>query len=319
MGALKIIAIMPVRNEAWVLGLSLRAALEWCDDVMVGLHDCTDESKTIVREIQAERGKVAYCEFVGGTWTEMAHRQTLLNGARAMGATHIVILDADEVLTGNLLALIEPAVFDRWGKRQSVIGYHVTCLATGTVLQLPWLALPRTIDRYLTAGAWGLGQQVSMSFVDQPSAHWALHDGRDFHHRNPMGIGRSFRAPLKPEQGGLMHLQFLGERRLRAKQALYKAVEMIRWPAPCMLEGKYCANKEMLAERLNWMYGRAVYESDPAKYASAPCPESWWQPYERLMKYLDVDAEPWQEGELKRLIAEHGGEKLAGLDFFGVA
>jgi hypothetical protein len=37
------------------------------------------------------------------------------------------------------------------------------------------------------------------------------------------------------------------------------------------------------------------------------------------MKYLDVDAEPWQEAEVRRLVAEHGRETFAGLDLFGVA
>jgi hypothetical protein len=37
------------------------------------------------------------------------------------------------------------------------------------------------------------------------------------------------------------------------------------------------------------------------------------------MKYLDVDAEPWQEAEVRRLVAEYGREKFTGLDLFGVA
>jgi hypothetical protein len=52
-----------------------------------------------------------------------------------------------------------------------------------------------------------------------------------------------------------------------------------------------------------------------------PVPESWWAPYENLMQYLDLseDTEPWQQTEVKRLIAEHGREKFVGLDLFGVA
>jgi len=238
-------------------------------------------------------------------WAEMAQRQFLLDAARADGATHIAMIDADEVLTGNLLPTIRETIASGM---------------PGVVLQLPWLALPRRTDHYLTSGVWGPGQQVSMAFKDTPAAHWALHAGRDFHHRNPMGVGRSFRTPMKPADGGLMHLQFLSERRLRAKQALYLATEVLRWPAPCVLEGVYCQTHEQLAERLNWMYGRAVYESDPEKYSSAATPISWWESYSGLMQYLDLseNAQTWQELELKRLIAEHGAQKFAGIDFFGV-
>jgi hypothetical protein len=312
---MKLIGLMPVRNEDWVLGLSLRAALMWCDEVAVLLHACTDRSLEIVAEINSE--KSTFCRALTvprlqTVWEEMSHRQALLEAARRKGATHIAMVDADEILTGNLLPTIRETI---------------AAQMPGVVLQLPWLALPRVVDRYLTSGVWGPGQQVSMAFRDEPAAHWALHGGRDFHHRNPMGIGRAFRTPYKPEHGGLMHLQFLSERRLRAKQALYKAVEVLRWPAPCSLEGKYCATQAELAERLNWMYGRAVYESDPEKYDSAPCPASWWAPYAYLMKYLDTgesvpadhhERRTWQEIELQRLIKEHGREKFAGLDLFGV-
>ena len=302
---MKLIALMPVRNEDWVLGLSLRAALMWCDEVIVLLHACTDASAQIASDIRQESGeRVSIFVRSEMTWREMAHRQVLLDVARTRGATHIAMVDADEILTGNLLPTIRETI---------------SMTTPGAVLQLPWLALPRTTTRYLTEGVWGPGQQVSMAFKDEAAAHWALHGGRDFHHRNPMGIGRAFRTPLKPEYGGLMHLQFLSERRLRAKQLLYKFTEMIRWPAPCVLEGLYCKTQADLAERLNWMYGRAVHESCPLKYNSAPCPVEWWEPYEHLMAHLDINAEPWQAGELKRLIAEHGLEKFAGLDLFGVA
>jgi hypothetical protein len=321
---MKLVGIMPCRNEDWILGLSLRAALLWCDEVVVGLHACTDDSAAIAFEAMKEHaGRVHVFEFPDGTWREMAHRQFLLSIARNQNATHIAMVDADEVLTGNLLSV---PVYIR-----ALIDQHCT---PGTVLQLPWLALPRTLDRYITSGVWGPGQQVSMVFKDQPEAHWALHGGRDFHHRNPMGIGRAFRAPLKPEQGGLMHLQFLDERRLRAKQLLYKLTEMIRWPAPCQLEGRYCATQGDLAHELNRMYGRAVYESDPAKCETAPVPLEWWAPYAHLMRHLSFPRTPegggmmgawyrgqeipWQETECRRLIAEHGREKFAGLDLFSV-
>lgn len=301
---MKLVAICPVRNEDWILALSLRALLLWCDEVVVGLHACTDGSANIARDIAGEySGRVHIFEFPDGTWQEMAHRQFLLSIARNQGATHIVMVDADEVLTGNLLDPIGPFQAP-WIKR------ICQALDPGTVLQLPWLALPRTLERYITSGVWGPGQQVSMAFKDQPEAHWATRGGYDFHHRNPMGIGRAFRAPLKPEQGGLFHLQFLDERRLRAKQALYLITETLRWPG------------RSTPEALNAMYGRAVYESDPEKCQTEQIPASWWEPYAHLMNYVHQHSrsrEPWQEAECKRLIAEHGREKFLGLDLFGVA
>src|SRR5580658_3305586 len=95
---------MPVRNEAWVLGLSARVALMWCDELVILLHACTDATSDIVRGlIQEFSERINPIWDRDPTWDEMAHRQTMLESARWCGATHIAIIDADEVLTGNLI------------------------------------------------------------------------------------------------------------------------------------------------------------------------------------------------------------------------
>ena len=45
---MKLVGLMPVRNEAWCLGFTLRVALRWCDEVVVCDHGCTDESRAIM-------------------------------------------------------------------------------------------------------------------------------------------------------------------------------------------------------------------------------------------------------------------------------
>ncbi len=51
---------MPCRNEDWVLALSARAALMWCDALVLYLHACTDRSLDIASEIQNENpGRVS--------------------------------------------------------------------------------------------------------------------------------------------------------------------------------------------------------------------------------------------------------------------
>src|SRR5579863_10247302 len=139
---MKLIGLMPVRNEAWVLGLSARAALMWCDQLMIFEHACTDRSVAIVDEIQREYpDRVAIRHDTGREWAEMSHRWSLLCAARLHQATHIALIDADEVLTGNLLNR-------RITRDDPEIRIHVELLPEGVILQLPWLALPRTTDRY---------------------------------------------------------------------------------------------------------------------------------------------------------------------------
>src|ERR1700683_1376879 len=92
---MRLIAILPVRNEDWCLGLSLRAMLMFCDEVIVGLHACTDASAKIVADVLFEEpGRITWTEHRDPIWSEMAHRQALLDIARERGATHIAIVDA---------------------------------------------------------------------------------------------------------------------------------------------------------------------------------------------------------------------------------
>ena len=288
---------MACKNEDWCIGLSLRAALEWNDAVVVLLHDCTDQSAAIVEEVSLENpDRVITLVDAGETWFEMQQRNRMLECARRNGATHISIVDCDEVLSANLIPSIR-ALFERIDGNQ--------------VLQLPWVCLARSLDRFYCSGPW-YRNWVSCGFLDSPAAHWAAQgvEKYDFHHRHPMGRPCVPFTPVSQNmpahEGGLMHLQFVSERRLRAKQSLYKTTEVLRWPG-----------RETIAQ-INAKYNRAVYESDPAKFSTAPCPADWWSHYAPLMKYIDVEREPWQEKRLRELVAAHPGE-VAGLDLFGVA
>jgi glycosyl transferase family 2 len=301
---MKLICTMPVRNEDWCLGLTARAALMWCDELVVWLHACTDGSRKIISQIQHEyKPRVIVGEDQTSIWREMAHRKAMLEWARLRGATHIAMVDADEILTGNLLPRI-----------RDIIELH----CERGILNLPWLALARDPMRYINGPSyWGERQNVTTAFKDRSDYYWAARDGYDFHQRPPMSKEpNQFVQPLKQADGGLMHLQFLSERRLRAKQALYQMTEVLRWPG------------RTTARNLAEIYGRAVYDSNPAArgVTTARVPDEWWAPYLAMApawralvddKFQDR-REPWQETEVRRLLAEHGREKFAGLDLFGL-
>ena len=298
---MKIIATMPVRNEDWVLGLSARAALMWCDELVIGLHACTDASEAIAVKVAHEsKGRVTLIRYDDPVWHEMAHRQTLLETARQRGATHIAIVDADEVLTSNLLLTIRG---------------HFEATPRHSVLQIPWLALRGSIGQVHTSGPWADGQNVSTGFVDSPQLHWAARNGYDFHHRHPMGRPCVPFLPVSDRNAGLLHLQFVSGRRLRAKQALYKMIEVLRWPDREPVH--------MVDRRYNLsVYGSMVpsdgwQERQDATLSPAPL-NDWWGAYANLLHHFHPHATPWQETEVWRLVEIHGRSRFAGLDLFGV-
>jgi glycosyltransferase involved in cell wall biosynthesis len=283
---MKIICVMPVRNEDWILGLSARAVLRWVDELVILDHCSTDRSREIEMEIAGEfPDRITVLTEDNPEWQEMRHRQALLTEARQRGATHIAIVDADEVLTGNLLPDI-----------RSMVG---KC-GVGITMQLFWQCLRGSINKVHTDGVWGTAE-VSMAFRDEERCYWASRSGYDFHHRQPMGRPFFPHNPIRRTGGGLMHLQFVSDRRLRAKQYAYQLTERLRWP-----------NREPI-KVVRERYSLAVYNG----VGLADVPKAWWEPYADLMKYMDVDAEPWQIELCRKIIAENPGIEV-GLDNFGV-
>lgn len=290
---MKVVGLMPVRNEDWVLGLSLRVALEWCDEVVVWLHACTDNSARIVNEISLENpGAITFNVADDPKWDEMAHRQAMLGVARARGATHIAMVDADEIMTGNV-------VNEVWG--------FIERLPATDILQVPLYNLRGGIRRFHADGLWG-NRIVSIAFVDDPRREWG---GDMFHAREPRGLPLRVWKPEWLRHGGVMHLWGANEHRLLAKHALYKMVERVRWP-----------NKPV--KDIDTMYSMCIKgarRNEAASWRFAAALPQWWELYEQRgwMQYLNLDAEPWQEAEVTRLVAEHGRERFEGLDLFGVA
>lgn len=284
---MKLCALVPVRNEDWIIGISLRAALRWCDSAVVLLHACTDRSAEIVAEVAAEYpGRVTVIEESGDQWTEMVHRQWMLQAAREGGATHIALIDADEILTGNILPIIRGLVEN---------------LAPMRVMQLPGYNLRGGIEKYHCNGIWGQ-RWFSVAFADDPRLGWS---GDRFHHREPMG-GATLTRVGTQHNGGVMHMWGASERRLIARHRYYKCAETLRWP-----------NKSR--SEIDRMYNLAIHGQlgdRPKDWHYMVVPDAWWDPYADLAQYLDLDAEPWQEAYCERLIAEHGEERFAGLDLF---
>jgi hypothetical protein len=234
-------------------------------------------------------------------WDEMRHRQELLCGARAFGATHIALVDADEVICApHLVPISSPRTVRGATNHQAAIQDPIMDLDTGSMLQLPLYNARGSHTRYHVNGTWG-NRWVTVAFVDDIRLHWR---GDTFHKREPMGLNLNPWRPIRQGHGGVIHLWGASERRLRAKHALYKMVETLRWPAKPKAQIDAYYNQAMLD--LGWKF--------------AEMPEEWWKPYAEmgLMKCLHLDAAPWQEKKCQQLIDEHGAPRFVGLDLFGV-
>ena len=286
---MKLIANMPVRNAAWVLGVSARVALLWCDALVILLHACTDRSAEIAAEVDREHpGRVRILTEDNPKWLEMDYRQRALEHSRTMGASHVAIVDADEILSGNLLGTIRSRV-EAAGPR--------------CIVQAPIFNLRDGIDRFHANGIWG-NRYVSLAFGDAPRVGWS---GDRWHHREPEGASTIGPPWLRHSDGGVMHLWGSSLRRLKAHHAHYKVSERLRWPAKPIHE--IDATYSLAIH--GWPGGRA------STWEFSPVPESWWSAYAGLRKHLDIDSPPWEEEEVRLLLRQHPGVER-GLDLFGV-
>lgn len=288
---MKLVGMMPVRNEAFCLGLSLRVALLWCDEVVVLLHACTDDSERITRDVLRESpGRVTILRDMDGTWNEMPHRQRILEAARDRGATHLAIVDADEVMSGELLN----SCWDKW--------LHL--MPTGSILQLPGYNLRNGINQYHDNGVWG-NRWFSTAFADALDLGWS---GDKFHSREPGPRKLIPYRPIQQGQGGTLHLWGASERRLIAKHRMYRIVEALRFP-----DKPHTDIERMYSWATHGDPGNASYGT-PETWTFASVPDSWWDPYrEWIDKYLHLDEIPWQEAWCDEMIERHGIQRFKGL------
>jgi len=282
---LQLVNIQPVRNEAWCLGLTARALLRWVDQAVFLLHASSDASGDILEAIAGEYpGRVHVIHEPDPVWKEMHHRQRLLQYAREIGATHVSVLDADEIVAGDTLAIIR----DRIGQ-----------LAPRKFAAIKFRNIIDGLDHYRAEqGVWGTDAGTIVAFGDHPHLYWEARNGYDHHQRSPYGAEPSDYIT----GGGLLHLQFASRRRLVEQHAMYKVIERIKYPQKRIRE-------------IDSLYNMAPSLGGIEKGA---CPAEWWEPYVDLMQHVDVDAEPWHEAEAKRLVEERGRYHFGGLDLFGI-
>ena len=92
---MKIIAILPVRNESWIIRHNLNILVEICDEILVTDGDSTDGTREICSSF--EKVHLLTDEEKGPVKKEN-RRKILLERARDFeGFNYILALDADEL------------------------------------------------------------------------------------------------------------------------------------------------------------------------------------------------------------------------------
>jgi hypothetical protein len=277
----KIIALLPVKNEAWVLEHTLASLSGFCDVILVNDQQSTDGS----RSIAARFPKAVWIESAQSKICEQA-RWELWDVARQYDGTNLLwCTDADEV--------VSPALASRF-LRDPANG-----LSAGAVIDCLYCHFWNSPSRYRT----GLGGAYAPYFkpvaiVDDRRANYDRSRALPLHEeRVPIAAG----APrLRAEDVPVLHLQWLLPNRSQMRQAWYRCRE---W-----LQG------ERAAAIINEFYSQTL----PELYVpTAPIPAGWLEGVTLPGTAVD-DTPSWQEADILRWFDERGAAFFEPLEIWGV-
>jgi glycosyltransferase involved in cell wall biosynthesis len=280
----KIIGIMQVRNEAWILERTLKSLISFCDHILVADQRSTDATPEILRSFPA---KLSIIDNSDKYYSERI-RWRLLDLAREFDGNNLVFcIDADEIisspiLTGNYLD-------------------ELAALPPGTSIAMEWINLWRhpLVWRH-DASVW-TGQLVTMGIRDDRQVGYRPCHSTEMHEpRLPKCPRQIISSDLK-----LLHYQFVLFERKRSKEAWYRALETIKLGIA-------------QAHSINYYYRVA---RDEREVRLAPIDPGWiagWQEMGIDLEHFAEEPLYWYDVEVLRWFAEKGPAYFAAIDLWDI-
>lgn len=280
----KIVGLIPARNEKHIISQCLRA-LAMFTDAIVYLDDAsTDESLQIVESLRSECNIEKIIRKNEWLRDEPGDRNLMLQAGREIGGTHFIVIDADEMLSSNLLD-------------NACLTETIRKLQPGDRLALNWIQLWKDIDEYRFDNSVWTWNYKEIIFCDDRHCSYAS----EFIHtpRVPEGLsGRSFK--LEGYSAGLLHFQFVNWRNLLIKQSWYRCLERIREP-----------NKSI--DEINQRYAPSI---DETGLGLKPSPRIWFYGYPFFDRTVFDLPEEWREKQILGWFDQYGRDYFAGLDIW---
>lgn len=202
---MKIITLVPVKNESWILRFSLKNFSIFSDEIIILDDNSSDE----LQEIAKGYPKVKIVPFkTTEKYVDMSlRRNILLNEGRNSGGTHFVFLDADETFSDSFAHNLKE---------------EIASMQRGETLYLPWIFVMQDGKDLCFNPKEKLFYKDFIFYDDGVSIYRKQFLSEE---RTPGSHTHKRYFPF--EKGYVLHFQKLAQKRNQLKQAWYRCNELI--------------------------------------------------------------------------------------------
>jgi len=279
----KVIALVPVRNEAWVLKTFIECASLWADHIIIADQSSEDGS----RELAAAYPKVTLIDNPCAEFSEVERQRLLIAAARRFPAPRLLVaIDADEIISANILdspewkvALLQPP---------------------GTVLAFAKVELYGSTENYYLHSAEDKNSWIPFAYIDDG----AEHEGNIIH---TCRIPRRADSPrFQMNDVVVLHFNRCNTLRAESKDRWYRCFERISFP-----------EKNILT--IHRLYD--FFERLRDKFSIHPTHPDWLANYRNAGINLDISESEtvfWWDWDILRMFKKYGTAPFRHLDIWSV-
>ena len=263
----KIIGLMPVRNEEAIIEQALRALAVYTDAIVVLNDASTDSTGAIVEKL----APICHVEKIitKEVWQrdEKGDKNALLQAGRALGGTHFIFIDADELFSA------ECARGNNWLRRQ------ILALKPGQAMSFPMMNVWDGVTQYRDDALcnprhwrWRIGAAWCDDGICSYDANPAGGVSKQLHvYRIPCNRrGNLPVVTIVDLKYGLIHFKHANLENITIKKVWYMCLEFIN------ANKKQPANQQQNAENVNHFYqAEFALQADNAHYVLKPLPPAW--------------------------------------------
>ncbi len=214
---MKIVALLPFKNEEWCLPSYLHNTLKVVDEIIAIDDGSTDNSVKILEDAGAKVYSSEKLRNFNSGWSEGSIRAELLKLGRESGGTHFVCLDADESFTNNFVEISKKSISQ---------------LRPGEKIAMQWLALWKSYTHYRHDSTVWSNNWKDFIVADSPELTYNskqhMHLGRT--PISPHESGKSHWISYPPNYAAVMHFQFSVYNNFQLKQCWFRCSELIQAP-----------------------------------------------------------------------------------------